>query len=370
MIWLGRCLAASMLILGALASSGDRAQDFTSCVSRCERDRCGSLSYGLPMALQMTRWTCTDDCKYTCMHEITDREIARNARVQQYYGKWPFWRLAGMQEPASVAFSLLNLWAHARGGMKIQKRLPATHPMKSYYLVWSLASINAWTWSAVFHTRGWYFRQISLTCPEAFPDLSTTEKLDYFSAALAIMYALYYTVIRLFHLYPSSQRSRLTLSSNTGSTWSLGLKAWTCLCTVAYLAHISYLTLLPRFDYTYNMAFNLVLGLTHNGLWLLYSLPASFSVLQRFPSRAKSYRPQFAGKAAVFVVLTTAATALELFDFPPWGRIIDAHALWHLSTVPIALTWYDFLVADSLDISWREQTMYVPERSLPNSTRC
>ena len=60
-------------------------------------------------------------------------------------------------------------------------------------------------------------------------------------------------------------------------------------------------------------------------------------------------------KAFVFVLLTTAATALELFDFPPWMFIIDAHALWHLSTVPITKSWYDFLVEDALDDGWKLQ---------------
>lgn len=170
---------------------------------------------------------------------------------------------------------------------------------------------------------------------------------------MAILYALYYTVIRLFHLYPPTNRSRLTLSSSPHRPASWVYKLWTVLCVFAYVAHISYLTLLPRFDYTYNMAFNLIIGLTHNALWLAYALPTT--IIRRFPSKSNSYRPSFIGKAAVFVVLTTAATALELFDFPPWGRIIDAHALWHLSTAPIALFWYDFLVEDALDSSWREQ---------------
>jgi hypothetical protein len=186
-----------------------------------------------------------------------------------------------------------------------------------------------------------------------FVDLPLTEKLDYFSAALAIMYALYYTIIRIFHLYPIAQSSRLTLSPRP--TQSLKYKLLTVACTLSYITHVSYLSLLPRFDYTYNMAFNLGVGLLHNTLWTVYSLPASISHLQRFPSRSKSYRPKFVSKAAIFVLLTTSATALELFDFPPWARIIDAHALWHLSTAPIALMWYDFLVEDSLDVSWREQ---------------
>ncbi|KAF7359129.1 AB hydrolase-1 domain-containing protein [Mycena sanguinolenta] len=209
--------------------------------------------------------------------------------------------------------------------------------MKSYYIVWSFTGLNAWIWSAVFHTR----------------DLSTTEKLDYFSAALTIFYALYYTVIRLFHLYPVQQRSRLSLSTrNSSPDRSLTHMGWSLLCILVYLCHVSYLTLLPRFDYVYNIIFNLVIGLTHNALWLVYSLPVSF--FRRFPDRPQSYRPRFVTKAGVFVALTTAATALELFDFPPFKRVIDAHSLWHLATAPIAVLWYDFLVQDARDESWRD----------------
>jgi hypothetical protein len=69
----------------------------------------------------------------------------------------------------------------------------------------------------------------------------------------------------------------------------------------------------------------------------------------------RSYRPAHASTAALAVALTTAATALELIDFPPFGRAIDAHALWHLATVPLAVMWYDFLVTDAQDAGWRGQ---------------
>ncbi|KAF9557193.1 Per1-like protein [Agrocybe pediades] len=325
---------------GALASSGDRNPEFNACVDRCQAESCQPLQADtLPIGLRLTRWTCSDDCKYNCMHYITDRAVEPGKPMEQYYGKWPFWRLGGIQEPASVAFSLLNLWAHARGGAKIRRRISQDHPMRSYYLTWSMVSINAWIWSSVFHTR----------------DLPATEKLDYFAAALAIMYALYYTSLRVFHLYPVPQLSRLTLSSKTSGSWIRNALATVCI--MAYLGHVSYLTLLPRFDYAYNMAFNVGVGLAHNFLWIAYSLPASWSILRRFPGRPKSYRPGFVNQAALFVLLTTLAIALELFDFPPWGRIIDAHSLWHLATVPIAFLWYDFLLADSLDPSWREQRL-------------
>ncbi|KAH7928150.1 Per1-like protein [Leucogyrophana mollusca] len=333
---LGRCTLILSLVVFTLASSGDRAPEFQNCVSACYADRCNPFT-SLPFALRLARWTCTDDCKYNCMHLITDRAIQNGSPVQQYHGKWPFWRFIGMQEPASVAFSLLNMWFHLQGARLIRQKLPSSHPMKSYYLTWALVSINAWIWSAVFHTR----------------DLPRTEKLDYFSAALAILYALYYAVVRLFHLYPLS-RQRDT-ATEADRQWKKPVRlAWSSLCIVVYLAHVTYLSVLPRFDYTYNMGFNLGVGLTHNLLWLLYSLPPSLSILRQFPYSPKSYKAPFASKAAIFVVLTTGATALELFDFAPWGRILDAHSLWHLSTAPIAKFWYDFLVEDALDDGWRE----------------
>ncbi|KAJ6606174.1 Per1-like protein [Mycena vulgaris] len=325
------------------ASSGDRSPEFEICLKRCGSTRCSpSRHVSLSIPLRLTRWTCEDDCKYSCMHDITTRNIRLGDRIHQYYGKWPFWRLAGMQEPASVAFSLLNFWAHVRGLAKVRKEVPDAHPMKWYYILWSFTGLSAWTWSAVFHTR----------------DLAITERLDYFSAALTILYSLYYTVIRLFHLYPTPRRNRLTLSTPDPPPGSSPMhKAWSLLCILVYLGHVSYLSLLPRFDYVYNIVFNMIIGLTHNALWLLFSLPASISVFRRFPSRPKSYRPAFVTKAGVFVALTTAASALELFDFPPIARVIDAHSLWHLATAPIAMMWYDFLVQDARDESWKEIRM-------------
>ncbi|KIJ63364.1 hypothetical protein HYDPIDRAFT_92761 [Hydnomerulius pinastri MD-312] len=326
-----RACFLAFLITAVLASSGDRSHHFQNCVSTCYGDHCHPWTT-LPLDLRFTRWTCTDDCKYNCMHMLTDKAVQTGADIQQYFGKWPFWRFLGMQEPASVAFSLWNMWFHLQGARQIRRRIPSTHPLRPYYLTWAYVSMNAWVWSAVFHTR----------------DLPRTEKLDYFSAALAILYALYYTVVRMFNLYSGGLENTHKLDGDQRPRMRL---VWSSLCIIAYLAHITYLSILPRFDYSYNMAFNLVLGLGHNLLWLLYSLPVSF--LHRYPYAPKTYRPPFAYKAGIFVFLTTAATALELFDFPPLWRILDAHALWHLSTAPIAKFWYEFLIEDSQDEGWR-----------------
>ena len=39
------------------------------------------------------------------------------------------------------------------------------------------------------------------------------------------------------------------------------------------------------------------------------------------------------------------AVPLELLDFPPFWDLLDAHALWHLCTVPVQFIIYDCLLA-------------------------
>lgn len=52
-------------------------------------------------------------------------------------------------------------------------------------------------------------------------------------------------------------------------------------------------------------------------------------------------------KCAVVVLATSGLLALELLDFSPIWWTFDAHSLWHLSTVPLPLLWYSFLMDDA-----------------------
>ena len=142
-----------LFAIEAYASSGDRADDYQYCLSKETESRC-STPQDFPLAMRLTRWSCEDNIKYTCMHSIVNKAIEKEEKVQQYYGKWPFWRLLGMQEPASVLFSAVNFWAHWRGGKNIRRRISKEHPMRPYYIGFNVISMNMWVWSAVFHTRG------------------------------------------------------------------------------------------------------------------------------------------------------------------------------------------------------------------------
>lgn len=90
------------------------------------------------------------------------------------------------------------------------------------------------------------------------------------------------------------------------------------------------------------MAFNLIIGLAHNLIWYIWAIV----VYRR--ERAGLVVPRHAAKQALVLTLFAVLTLLELLDFEPWHRAIDAHALWHLSTVPVIGLFYEFHSKDAL----------------------
>ncbi|KAM0720714.1 hypothetical protein Q7P37_004851 [Cladosporium fusiforme] len=277
---LGLCLL-SCLILASVpavrASLGDRLPDFKSCVAaRLARD---------PPFLQP---------------------------ILQFHGKWPFYRFMGIQEPASVLFSLFNFLAHYWGVSRLKAEIPASYSLRKYYIGFGYCGFASWTFSMIFHTR----------------DFNVTEKLDYFAAGLSVMYGLYFTLIRIFRL---DKHDPLTGSGKSATL----LRMWTLLCATLYLLHISYLSFV-HFDYTYNMAANVVVGIIQNVLW------TGFSIM-----RYRKIGSLWAAWPGLIVAWIILAMSLELFDFPPWWGMLDAHALWHLGTVGPTIWWYSFLLKDS-----------------------
>ncbi|KAN0063925.1 hypothetical protein ACQY0O_003531 [Thecaphora frezii] len=400
------CFLVALLALlcfapaATLASQGDRSPEYQRCVASLTADLCrdnvddGTLyAHRLPFILRLTLWTCEDNCKYHCTHMLTndahDRvrhahkeaqlEVDELVRAQsitaasaaskvdelvhqrlaqlrpvqkqmvQFHGKWVFFRFLGAQEPLSVLFSLLNLRVQLKALLMFRKQLPDAFPLKLIYILHTLVSINAWLWSAVFHTRDKHF----------------TEKMDYFSAGAVILSGFFFSACRLFRLAPGT----------------LGFKVLLRACAVAFLLHVVYLSI-GRFDYAYNMAANVCVGLAHNALWLIYSLrPSTFpsnvladrSAASRAALRASkppstlatpnggstppvpvltSFGPPSSSLRArrrlqLLLGLMTAAALLEVLDFPPILRLLDAHALWHLATVPISEMWYRWLSEDA-----------------------
>jgi hypothetical protein len=205
-----------------------------------------------------------------------------------------------MQEPFSVFFSLLNFLAHQNGLSKVRAHIPASYTLRKYYVLLAYFGMASWVFSMIFHTR----------------DFRLTEQLDYFAAGASVLYGLYYTPIRIFRLDLGGKKTKSLL------------RAWTVLCIALYAAHVTYLKWYS-WDYTYNMAANVVVGVITNAMWSWFSFEK-----YRRSGRAWAMWPGF---VVAWIIL---AMSLELLDFPPWWGCWDAHSLWHLGTVAPTMIWY------------------------------
>lgn len=312
------------LAVPALASVGDRLPEFQTCLSQCTSRRCSSGEDSLPLHLRVLFWTCSQNCDYICQKLVTASREINGLSVEQFHGKWPFDRLFGIQEPASVLFSILNLLPHLYGWGLIQRLTTVSSKSTSSsagtlspflvktYKGFSIIGMNAWVWSTVFHVR----------------DFTLTERLDYFSAGLAVSYGFFTAMVRVF---------RLDLAKNIIYRYLL-----IAVCVGAYVSHVSYLQFV-RFSYSYNMLANVVVGVLSNILWIYFSISSyREAVANSAPNVSNTWKLW-----PMFVVLTiTGAMSFELFDFPPFWNILDAHALWHAGTVLPCFWWYAYMKRD------------------------
>lgn len=229
--------------------------------------------------------------------------MERHWELPQFYGKWPFIRVFGMQEPASVLFSLLNFWAHLRGLKKLKSTVQFSAPYFYMWKIFSLICLNAWTWSMIFHTR----------------DTFLTELMDYGCAYSMVLSSFYCMVSRVvLHHKP---------------VW---LKYFMVAFLVSYfICHFNFL--LNARAYGYNMKVNVTTGTLAGVGWLVWCI------------NQKQKRP-YVWKMATFVIFSALSLVLELQDFPPIYWILDAHALWHLVTAPLVLPLYSFIIDDTTSL--------------------
>lgn len=277
---------------------------------------CGVEGEQLPLSLKLTAWGCEDDCKYHCMRSIeAKKQLDGSGPIVQYYGKWPFMRVLGIQELCSVIFSILNLLAHLHN---LQLYYQHTRPLQKglsalkvtlvypYYRLWpmySMFAINAWLFSTVFHTR----------------DTRVTDKLDYFSADAFIFIGLATAIIRTFHVTSSAKQTLLFMG--------------TAFFALRHFHHMLYV----KFDYGYNMKLCIACGVLQAVLWVAYCV--------RVKHPARHWLFKYTGALNI-------AMLLEILDFPPLFGLLDAHACWHAATAPIVYLWYRFLRED---VTWTVQ---------------
>merc|ERR1711924_453973 len=96
-----------------------------------------------------------------------------------------------------------------------------------------------------------------------------------------------------------------------------------------WASHVYYLTFV-KFDYGYNMKIAVGLGIMSTTCWVIWFL-------------RHRRQKQFAWKVLVATCGPYLVLPLELLDFPPIGGLLDAHACWHLGTVPMSFMYCSLL---------------------------
>ncbi|CAG12654.1 unnamed protein product, partial [Tetraodon nigroviridis] len=145
-------------------------------------------------------------------------------------------------------------------------------------------------------------------------------KMDYFCATAVILYSIYLCCVRTLGL------RRPAVSSIVG-----------VFLILAFTSHVSYLTFVS-FDYGYNMAANTSIGLVNLLWWLCWCW------------QNRGTLPYW-WKCGLVVLLLHGLALLELLDFPPMLWVLDAHAVWHLSTIPVHFLFYRFVEVEEREFA-------------------
>ncbi|URD79644.1 Per1-like [Musa troglodytarum] len=304
--------------------------------------RNGSWYMQEPLYLQWKQLNCRSDCRYYCMMQSEYQREKLGLGPAKYHGKWPFKRVFvfqvckslvvcqthfillllwllflacfplfsfSIQEPLSAVLSAFNLLMHFIGWLTffilVSYKLPLRpQSRRTYYEytglwhIYGLLSMNAWYWSAIFHTR----------------DFDLTEKLDYSSAVAVLGYSLILSLLRIFNV--KDEASRVMFAAPI----------------LAFVTtHILYLNFYEM-DYGWNMKVCLVMGVSQILMWVIWG------GVTRHPSRFKLWTAMLGCALAML---------LEIYDFPPFHGYVDAHALWHATTIPLTYLWWSFIKDDA-----------------------
>ena len=161
---------------------------------------------------------------------------------------------------------------------------------------------HSWIWSTIFHAR----------------DVKISEACDYFFATSQVLYSVWVALFRLF-------RGRFFILFPTGCFFLL------------FYGHYIWSMTNVLFDYGYHMKINLTAGIVHLLVWVLWIFWGDGHEKQR----------RYRWKCLQFLGLLMLAALCEVFDFPPYFGLLDAHATWHGLTIFLVPLWYYFWCEDA-----------------------
>lgn len=301
------------LIVPVLGSWGDVDPSYQRCLKYCINNHCSdrvdegataSHIYKPPLAIFSA--SCEDLCLFGCIEQSSQQRQASGLRPTKYYGHWPFIRYFGLEEPASVLFSLLNAVPHLLHVLQSPFSNQRACYMTRWLQAYACAACIAWTCSAVYHSR----------------KTSIATHLDLVSALGFIASGLFIAARRIRGT--SAQPLRFT------ALFWLMLLSW---------AVRAYFMVLGKVSFTSHMVLSISLVVVTTLLWVSWILHTLL-----FATDDTERQSKYLCLLCQFWLII--ASALEIFDFPPIAGVFDAHSLWHAATVPLGFLWYRFWALD------------------------
>jgi post-GPI attachment to proteins factor 3 len=285
-----------VFIFSVSCSIGDRELFYQKCHVECQGKHCIQKNYREPPSFDLIlfRWSCIDNCSYTCMHASRKKREIQNLPMVQYHGKWPFQRVFGIQEFASAFFSVLNIFPHLNFFLFAKShRLPLHLKLVTFH---SFMGALAFLFSVIFHSR----------------DVSITEKLDY---AGAFLYA-----VSLF---------AAMLSCAWSTTSTVPMKYLLYVNTFLFIFSILHLYYLFAIHFHYGWNLNVIITMT------IFMAIFSFIYAYRLNFINQSWKVPLA-----CILSLPLGLIFEVFDFEPLLLLLDAHACWHACTPPLFILFY------------------------------
>ncbi len=340
------CLAIQPIWL-VNGSAGDNSPHFYRCVVECLRVRGhvdgqhispSSLRYFSPelslydlfppsQQWQVIQWDDEEYCEYHCMTSISLDRSEANQPVQKYFGHWPFKRWFGFEEPASVAFSALNTLAHIHFLTKQFFSLSpfVTGPLRIWLILYAFIAINAWIASSLFHAKKTHLHT----------------QYDYISA-LTLITCGWLLICRRWTLTLSLSMPPKTQQGVRKLLPSLLFYISLIITLLAYGFRVYVMITTPEvitFDIHMKACIGTIIATTILwGFWILYGF---LRPMKNHPENKRVY-----WYCIIVQIWFVIASMLEIFDFPPYFELFDAHSLWHCATIPLGFVWYHFWSLD------------------------
>lgn len=178
--------------------------------------------------------------------------------------------------------------------------------MTSWLVAYSMIACICWLSSATYHSKKTFH----------------TTQLDLITALGFIAFGLFMALRRIV--------GNSVRGVYIWALFSLMVAGWACR---------AYFMMLGLVSFGSHMSVSISIVVVTTILWLLWILHAQFLSPHREGLGVKYL-------CLLCQVWLICASALEVFDFPPYFGVFDAHSLWHAATVPLGFLWYHFWELD------------------------